>query len=111
MERSAYRIIDANFNRGREALRVIEELCRFSLNSATLSERTKQLRHQLCSVISRLDEGRLISSRDTVGDVGIGVGFEEQLKRGSLEDCLTAACKRLTEALRAIAEVAETVYA
>jgi thiamine-phosphate pyrophosphorylase len=109
MERSVYRIIDANFNRGREALRVIEDFCRFSLNSAVLSERTKHLRHQLCSIISRLDNGRLISSRDTVGDVGIGVGFDEQLKRSSLEDCLTAACKRLTEALRAIAEVAETI--
>ncbi|MHC4131507.1 MAG: thiamine phosphate synthase [Planctomycetota bacterium] len=109
MERSAYRIIDANFNRGREALRVIEEFCRFSLNSATLSERTKQLRHQLCSVISRLDEDRLISSRDTIGDVGIGVKVDEQLSRGTLEDCLTAACKRLTEALRAIAEVTETI--
>ncbi|MHC4361112.1 MAG: hypothetical protein ACYSTN_10050, partial [Planctomycetota bacterium] len=30
MERAAYRIIDANFNRGREALRVMEEFCRFA---------------------------------------------------------------------------------
>jgi len=32
MERAAYRIIDANFNRAREALRVMEEYCRFGLN-------------------------------------------------------------------------------
>jgi thiamine-phosphate pyrophosphorylase len=109
MERSAYRIIDANFNRGREAFRLIEEFCRFSLNSATLSERTKHLRHQLCSVIDRLDEGRLISSRDTEGDVGVGAKVEKQLSRDSLEDCVTAAFKRLTEALRAIAEVAGSI--
>ncbi|MEN6335233.1 MAG: thiamine phosphate synthase, partial [Phycisphaerales bacterium] len=44
MERVAYRIIDANFNRAREALRVMEEYCRFGLNSAALSERAKKLR-------------------------------------------------------------------
>ena len=33
MERAAYRIMDANFNRAREALRVMEEYCRFALNS------------------------------------------------------------------------------
>jgi len=109
MERSAYRIIDANFNRGREALRVIEEYCRFTLNSSVLSERSKQMRHQLCSLIARLDEGRLITSRDTVGDVGVDIKIDEQLVRGDLEDCLRAACKRLTEALRAIAEVVQSV--
>ena len=30
MERAAYRIIDANFNRAREALRVMEGYCRFA---------------------------------------------------------------------------------
>ncbi|MHC4546595.1 MAG: hypothetical protein ACYSYL_19120, partial [Planctomycetota bacterium] len=28
MERAVYRIIDANFNRGREAIRVVEDYCR-----------------------------------------------------------------------------------
>ncbi|MHC4286883.1 MAG: thiamine phosphate synthase, partial [Planctomycetota bacterium] len=37
-----YRIIDANFNRGREALRVMEEYCRFGLNNPTLSAQAKQ---------------------------------------------------------------------
>ena len=109
MERSGYRIIDANFNRAREAVRVIEEFCRFSLNSASLSGRSKQLRHQLCTIIGGLDFGRLIASRDTVGDVGIGRVIDEQLGRSDLGDCLTAACRRLTEALRAIAEVTQAL--
>ena len=80
MERSAYRIIDANFNRAREAARVIEEYCRFALNSGTLTERAKQLRHQLCAAISRLDAGKLVSSRDTLGDVGVGKTVPNQLQ-------------------------------
>ena len=48
MERAGYRILDANFNRAREALRVVEEYCRFVLNSGALSERAKRLRHEEC---------------------------------------------------------------
>ena len=99
------RIIDANFNRAREAVRVIEEVCRFALNSAPLTNRAKQLRHELTRAIGELDAGRLIASRDTPGDVGVAQTVEKQLGRGSLNDSLAAGCKRLTEALRALAEV------
>ncbi len=108
MERAVYRIIDANFNRAREAIRVIEEFCRFSLNSAPLSERARQIRHELSAAIGKLDAGRLISSRDTLSDVGLGKKVEWQLARGNLKDCLTAGCKRLTEALRVLAEMTQT---
>jgi len=109
MERAVYRIIDANFNRAREAVRVIEEFCRFALNSASLTERAKQLRHELSACLGKLDASRLIASRDTLGDVGIGRKIDEQLTRSNLSDCLTAGCKRLTEALRTLAEMIQTI--
>jgi thiamine-phosphate pyrophosphorylase len=105
MERAAYRIIDANFNRAREASRAVEEFCRFALNSGSLTERASRLRHELCASIGQLDAKRLISSRDTLGDVGVGRMVDTELERANLDDCLTAACKRLTEALRVLAEV------
>lgn len=108
MERAVYRIIDANFNRAREAARVIEEFCRFALNSAELSERAKQLRHELSAAISKLDAGRLLSSRDTLGDVGVGKKIDKQLERSDLKSTFTAACKRLTEALRTLTEMTQT---
>jgi len=113
MERAAYRIVDANFNRAREALRVMEEYCRFGLNCGPLSERAKRLRHELCANVGRLDAGQLVAGRDTLGDVGIGqkvVGANHHsplLERKSLKDCFTAGAKRLTEALRAMAEVTQ----
>ncbi|MHC4571550.1 MAG: thiamine phosphate synthase [Planctomycetota bacterium] len=109
MERSVYRIIDANFNRAREALRVIEEFCRFALNSGSLTARAKQLRHELSACLGELDAGRLISSRDTLGDVGVGKTVDNQLTRTNLSDCFTAACKRLTESLRTLAEMTQTL--
>ena len=108
MERAVYRIIDANFNRAREAIRVIEEFCRFALNSTPLTERAKQLRHELSAAINKLDAGQLISSRDTLGDVGTGITIDKELARSNLNDCFTAGCKRLTEALRTLAEVTQT---
>lgn len=109
MERAVYRIIDANFNRGREAIRVVEDYCRFALNSAPLTERAKQLRHELSGAIDKLDAGRLIASRDTPGDVGVGQRVDKQLQRADLRDSFTAGCKRLTEALRTLAEVTQAI--
>jgi thiamine-phosphate pyrophosphorylase len=108
MERAAYRIIDANFNRAREAVRLMEEFCRFALNSTRLSSQAKQLRHALCAAAGSLDTARLIAARDTTGDVGTNIQVEGQLTRSELRDCLTAACRRLTESLRALAEVLRT---
>lgn len=109
MERAVYRIIDANFNRAREAIRVIEDFCRFALNSGPLTKRAKQLRHELSAAIDKLDAGRLISSRDTPGDIGVGQTVDKQLQRTDLYECFTAGCKRLTEALRTLAETTQTL--
>lgn len=109
MARAVYRIIDANFNRAREAMRVIEEFCRFALNSASLTERTKQLRHELSACLGKLDAVQLIVARDTLGDVGVGKTVDNQLQRSNLSDCFTAGCKRLTESLRTLTEMTQTL--
>jgi len=108
MERAGYRIIDANFNRGREALRVIEDYCRFTLNCPALSGRAKQMRHELSGLISSFEPERQLCARDTAGDVGIGLVIDGGLGRANLKDTLTAACKRLPEALRVLAETIHT---
>jgi thiamine-phosphate pyrophosphorylase len=109
MEQAVYRIIDANFNRGREAIRVVEDYCRFALNSVLLTERAKQLRHELSAAVGKLDAGRLIAGRDTPGDVGVGRRVDKQLQRTDLRDSFMAGCKRLTEALRTLAEVMQAI--
>ena len=109
MERALFRIIDANFNRAREAARLMEEYCRFALNSRELTGRAKKLRHQICDAIRRLDPNMLITGRDIHTDVGRDMVVESQLSRLSLSDCFTAAAKRLTEALRVLAETTQTL--
>jgi len=109
MLRAVYRIIDANFNRAREAARVMEEFCRFVLNCEPLSSRAKQLRHRLCAAVQGLDAELLIGSRDVDGDVGRQMRVDQQLSRRDLRDCFIAAAKRLTEALRVLAETSQTI--
>lgn len=109
MNSTIYRIIDANFNRAREACRLIEEFCRFSLNSRPLTERAKQLRHELAGIINSIGNNLLLAGRDTKGDVGAGRSIQNQMIRENPADCFTAACKRLSEALRVLTEMLQTI--
>jgi thiamine-phosphate pyrophosphorylase len=70
---NVYRILDANANRAREALRVAEEAARFALERPDLAEALKRLRHDLRAALARLDSHQLLSARDTAGDVGTAI--------------------------------------
>jgi thiamine-phosphate pyrophosphorylase len=104
-EVDAARILDAAANRAREALRVIEDYCRFVLDDALLTAELKQLRHDLTDALADLPGDVLLGARDTPGDVGTGIATEQEGRRHSLQDVVQAACKRLQEALRTLEEV------
>ncbi len=105
--RQIYRILDANFNRAREALRVIEDFARFILDDAAISSSTKDMRSRLREVFGRFPNGALLSSRDTPGDVGTAITSATESDRADAADVASAACKRLTEALRTLEEYAK----
>lgn len=105
------RIIDANANRAREAIRVLEDLARFVLDHQPLCERLKSLRHDLRLALSRLpvDPVALLASRDTPGDVGTTVSTPSELSRSGAYDLAAANASRLCEAIRSIEEAAKTL--
>lgn len=100
----AARIVDASANRAREALRVLEDFVRFSLDDAFLSRHVKQLRHDLTEVLADLRPVELAASRDTLGDVGTEITTAREQVRHSLGDVVRANAKRLQEALRSLEE-------
>ena len=100
----AARVVDANLNRAREALRVIEDYCRFGLNDRTLTETTKSVRHRLADAVKRLPPAVLLASRDTDNDVGTTIGTVAEYDRKSTAQVVPANCKRLQEALRSVEE-------
>jgi len=63
------RIVDANLNRSVEGLRVLEDVARFVLNDATLSQQLRSTRHSLAEVGESLGI-ILLEERDSKHDVG-----------------------------------------
>src|SRR5688572_8911790 len=96
------RILDAAFNRGREALRVLEDLYRFGRDDRAAQRLLKRLRHRL-SALERPRALRLLAARDEAGDVGRG---DDLSTRRGLGPAAAANFKRLQEALRSIEECA-----
>jgi thiamine-phosphate pyrophosphorylase len=108
------RLLDANANRAREALRVLEDYTRFILNDAFLSRELKELRHALTQALGLLPARLLLESRDTPGDVGTAISTEQEWQRPTLHAVLQANAKRLQEALRCLEEygkMVETAFA
>ncbi len=101
------RIIDANANRAREALRVMEDAARFILEDPSLCEQLKLLRHDLAQALSLI--GPLHAWRDTPNDVGTSITTDSEMNRTGAADTATAAGKRLSEALRSLEEYGKTL--
>ncbi len=109
MNLSVARILDANANRAREAIRVMEDYARFVLDDGCLCGELKKMRHDLRGVLAMLPSGILEANRDTPGDVGTGVTTEMERERGSAEEVVTAAGKRLSEAMRSLEEYGKVI--
>lgn len=94
------RILDANLDRAREGLRIIEEWCRFGLNHSELSGECKQLRQELAA----WHNPELRAARDTQGDPGTKITHPQEQQRTSIKSLLQANFCRVQEALRVLEE-------
>jgi thiamine-phosphate pyrophosphorylase len=104
------RILDASANRAREALRVLEDFARFTLDSEEFCTLLKNLRHELTEILAPLLTEAIIF-RDTPNDVGTEIKTKREMSREDLPAVITAAGKRLGEALRSLEEFAKIASA
>ena len=95
-----YRILDANLDRAREGLRIVEEWCRFALNNSTYSNECKEMR----SLLAQWHHPQLRRARNTPEDVGTQLSNPQEEVRHSIEDVLVANLCRIQEALRVLEE-------
>lgn len=107
--RSLLRILDANLNRAREALRVAEDLARFHRDDADAAARFKDARHSLDRLARPLSR-ELLRARDSERDVGRDGDRPVDAPR-SPRELLSANLKRAGEALRSIEEISKGRYA
>lgn len=101
-----YRVIDANLNRLKEGIRVIEDIARYIQNDKQTASRLKALRHQ-----SRIDDlQNLLASRDSINDV-LRPSVKSEMQRTSIESVLIANYKRAQESSRVLEEVCKILDA
>ncbi len=95
-----FRVIDANLNRLKEGIRVVEDIMRYKENNKELSSKLKQLRHK-----SRIDEQELLlQHRDSINDV-LRPTTTSELNRTDIKTVLTANFKRAQESCRVLEEL------
>lgn len=100
------RIVDANLNRIAEGLRVLEEVARLALNDVSLSQKLKDMRHDLSRVDWRTQQ-QLLASRDAGGDVGADLEVAGEGKQRDLPGIIIANARRVQESLRVMEEMSK----
>lgn len=94
------RILDANLNRLREGIRVIEDIARYILEDKNLTSELKTIRHQI-----RIDETtKLLESRNVKTDISKN-STKSELERTSLKNTIIANFKRTQESARVLEEI------
>lgn len=99
IETKIYRVIDANLNRYKEGLRVVEDIQRYVFDNKELSLKLKHLRH-----LGNLEiQKEAIKFRDANKDV-LKSTLDIELKRENLQSLLIANLKRAQESARVLEE-------
>lgn len=95
-----FRVCDANLNRLKEGIRVIEDIMRYRDNNKIISKKLKTLRH-----LARIDEyEELLRNRDSINDV-LRTTQESELNRSDLKSIIAANFKRGQESARVLEEL------
>ena len=98
-EPKLYRLVDANLNRLKEGIRVIEDINRYLYDNASITSKLKTLRH-----LARVDKYSLfLRYRDIQNDV-LKTTTESEAKREDVPSLLLANYKRAQEAARVLEE-------
>lgn len=105
MNRNYLRLIDANVNRCREGLRVVEDTARFVRCDHASYAEARRLRHQV-DLITRAVYPRLLAERDAAQDSGRVIA---EGKRASIAGVLAANFRRAEESLRVLEEYSRLI--
>ena len=110
-KKNIYTLIDANINRSKEGLRVIEDISRFVHSSRANSSRLKRIRHGVDAGLKKLapDYRGLIKNRFSGNDVGRSSNNKSEFTRASFEHILISNFKRVEESFRVLEEVSKLV--
>jgi thiamine-phosphate pyrophosphorylase len=95
---SLFRTIDANLNRFKEGIRVVEDILRYEYDSP-LAKKLKEIRH-----INIPDYETIISYRNAQNDI-LKPSTKSEQKRTSIRDIVISNLKRAQESARVLEEI------
>ena len=104
-----WRTLDASANRSAEAVRVLEDILRFCLNDAFLSQEAKAIRHELAVIFSREDFQPRIRLRDVLRDVGVSTTVAKTPPRTEMKHVFAANAARASQSIRSLEECSRLV--
>lgn len=104
LPKACWTLLDANFNRTREALRVCEDLERFERRSRSSAGELRKIRHAVTAVLKELPRRALLGGRDIAADFGKAPHKLEKHRRDT-NDIYFANLQRAKESLRVLEEV------
>jgi thiamine-phosphate pyrophosphorylase len=93
-----YRTIDANLNRFKEGIRVVEDILRYEFNSP-IAKKLKEIRHVK---IPNYEE--IIKQRDANNDI-LKPSTKSEQTRNSIKDIIISNLKRAQESARVLEEI------
>lgn len=94
------RVIDANLNRLKEGIRVVEDIIRYTYNNKTIAFELKELRH-----LARVDDLlNILKYRDSINDV-LKHSTKSEQNRDTLKSIIVANFKRSQESSRVLEEL------
>ncbi|MFX4212768.1 thiamine-phosphate pyrophosphorylase [Aliarcobacter butzleri] len=96
---SSLRLIDANLNRLREGIRVVEDIFRYVYNNKEVATKLKNLRH----LARTQNYYELLETRDVKNDV-LRESIKSEQNRDNLNSILIANFKRAQESARVLEE-------
>ena len=107
-DKGILRVIDANYNRFKEGLRVAEDIFRFVLEDDLCREKIRALRHGFDDIVKEnfLKDG--ILTRDSDSDLGRNTDSLE-LRRDNVFDLVYINLQRAKESLRVLEELFKIV--
>lgn len=110
LNRSFFPVVDANCNRAKEGLRVIEDVARFILRDKKSCSTAKSLRHSVTACVKKLipKYRDLLFSRDSARDTGRRLNPSSEFKKKNIPGLLASNFKRVQESLRVLEEIAKT---
>lgn len=105
-DKGILRILDANFNRAIEGMRVCEEIMRFIVRNPRITLKFKRARHRIAICLKGSVSAQthlLLEARESNEDAGKAT-TKSELRRGGFKDIFFANMQRVKESVRVLEE-------